>query len=242
MGKKASERWVHASRLALDLLFPPRCAGCGDLGLIWCAKCQAGVRLISKPLCEHCGFPLRQTARCAACADHRYVFTASRSWGVYAGELRQAILSLKHRSNASLGAVFAKSLVKVFQAQDWNINLLIPIPLGPQRLRQRGYNQIDLLARPFAELAGLRYAESVLIRRHETLPQFELNALQRWENLHGSFVADPVPLAGLSVLVIDDIMTTGATLDSAAQALREAGAKKVYAITLARALAEGSDA
>ncbi len=242
MGNKASERWVHVSRLALDWLFPPRCAGCGDLGIVWCAKCQAGVSLIAQPLCEHCGLPMHQSARCAACANHRYVFTSSRSWGVYAGELRQAILSLKHRSNAGLGAVFAKFLVQMFQTQDWNIDLLIPIPLGPQRLRQRGYNQIDLLARPFAELAGLRYADSVLIRRHETLPQFELNAAQRWENLHGSFVADPAPLAGLSVLVIDDIMTTGATLDSAAQALREAGAKKVYAITLARALAEARDA
>jgi len=119
--------------------------------------------------------------------------------------------------------------------------MLIPIPLGPQRLRQRGYNQIDLLARPFGEIAGLPLAKRVLIRQHDTLPQFELSAAERWHNLHGCFVADPAHLAGQSVLLVDDIMTTGATLDSAALSLRKAGAKRVYALTLARTLAETSD-
>lgn len=242
MGKKASERWAHASRLALDLLFPPRCAGCGDLGLTWCATCNAGVRHIEDPLCAHCGLPAGQAVRCAACANRHYKFNAGRSWGVYAGELRRAILSLKHRRNASLAAELAKGYKQVFEAQDWKVDLLIPIPLGPQRLKQRGYNQIELLAAPFGEFARLRYAQNVLIRRHDTLPQFELNAVDRWENLHGSFVASPAHLVGKNVLVIDDIMTTGATLDSAAQALLEAGAKKVYAITLARTLAEADEA
>lgn len=238
MGKKASASIASASRLALDWLFPPRCAGCGDLGEVLCVRCQAAVRLIEEPVCQRCGLPLGRRARCAACASHRYVFKASRSWGVYAGELRRAILSLKHRNNAALGAAFAMDLLQVFERQDWKVDLLIPIPLGQQRYRQRGYNQIDLLARPFGKLAGLQVADSVLIRRHETLPQFELNAAERWANLHGSFAADPAPLAGVNVLLVDDIMTTGATLDSASQALSEAGAKEVYAMTLARTLAE----
>jgi ComF family protein len=178
---------------------------------------------------------------CAACASHSYAFDASRAWGVYAGGLRRAILSLKHRSNAALGAVFAQALLQIFQQQGWKVDMLIPIPLGPQRLRQRGYNQIHLLARPFGELAGLPYAERVLIRQHDTLPQFELGAAERWINLRGSFVADPSPLAGQSVLLVDDIMTTGATLDSAAIALKKAGAKRVFALTLARTMAGTSD-
>ena len=241
MGNKASERWGHLSRRALDLLFPPRCAGCGALGEAWCAKCHASVRRIAEPLCQRCGLPAAHAADCPACANHSFSFDASRSWGVYTTELRQAILSLKHRENAGLGAVFARFLYRVLAAHDWPVDVLIPIPLGPHRLLQRGYNQSALLARPLGELAGLHYAERALLRRHDTLPQFELNAAERWTNLQGVFVADPAPLAGLSVLLVDDIMTTGATLDSAARALREAGAKGVYGLTLARALAVTRD-
>ncbi|MEX2143390.1 MAG: ComF family protein, partial [Anaerolineales bacterium] len=214
---------------------------CGALGEVWCPKCQATVRIIGKPMCSLCGLPLRSAKKCLACALHDYKFTASRAWGAYRGELRQAILHLKHRRNASLGQSLARNLWQVYMAQDWDIDCLIPVPLGYQRMQQRGYNQVDILARPFASMAGLPYAESVLIRRHETLPQFELNAAERWENLHGSFVADPEPLKGMRVLVIDDIMTTGATLDSAAEALREAGATQVYAITLARTIPEANN-
>lgn len=241
MGKVPVARWTQASRLALDWLFPPRCAGCGALGSLWCDTCHAGVVQIGDPVCECCGLPLAGLSGCAACASHPYAFDASRAWGVYAGGLRRAILSLKHRSNAALGAVFAQALLQIFQQQGWKVDMLIPIPLGPQRLRQRGYNQIDLLARPFGELAGLPYAERVLIRQHDTLPQFELGAAERWINLRGSFVADPSPLAGQSVLLVDDIMTTGATLDSAAIALKKAGAKRVFALTLARTMAGTSD-
>jgi ComF family protein len=192
---------------------------------------------IALPVCERCGLPLAPKRSCPACRAHNFAFTASRAWGVYQSQLRQAILSLKRRRNAALGSDLAKGLWELFQPLDWQVDLLIPVPLGSQRLRQRGYNQVELLARPFASLAGLQYAESVLIRRHDTLPQFELNAAERWENLHASFVAKPEPLRGLTVLVVDDIMTSGATLDAAAHALREAGVEQVFAITLARALA-----
>ena len=238
MGNTAYEKWTRASQAALDWLFPPRCAGCGDLGTVWCAKCQANVTKISPPFCSHCGLPLEPTGYCAACAAHRFAFTAGRSWGVYWGGLRQAILSLKHRQNPNLGLALAENLLALYTQQAWSVDLLIPIPLGQRRLRQRGYNQIDLLGRPFARQAGLPYASNVLIRQHETLPQFELNAAERWDNLHGSFRADPASLGGISVLLVDDIMTTGATLDAAAQALRAAGARRVYAITLARTLSE----
>ncbi|MEX1247323.1 MAG: ComF family protein [Anaerolineales bacterium] len=147
-------------------------------------------------------------------------------------------MSLKHRRNQELGQALANYLLQAFRQQDWDIDFVIPIPLGTKRKKERGYNQVDLLAAPFAMAAGIRAAENVLVRKHDTLPQFELNAAERWKNLHGSFVADPTPLRGRDVLLLDDIMTTGATLDSAAQALMDAGAGRIYGLTLARALFE----
>lgn len=187
-------------------------------------------------MCAKCGLPLGKGVRCPACANHDFAFDQARSWAAYSGELRQAILSLKHRKNPGLATELAKNLVETIVQQNWQADLLIPVPLSTERLKKRGYNQIDLLAWPMAAKLGLDFARNVLMRRHETLPQFELNAAERWKNLHGSFVAELAPLAGKRVLLVDDIMTTGATLDAAAEALKQAGAEKVYGATLARTL------
>ncbi|MEX2161915.1 MAG: ComF family protein [Anaerolineales bacterium] len=229
----------HGFAVALDWLLPPRCAGCGQLGAVWCALCAGRAVRIEGSSCPICGLPLGKERQCGACSANQYQFVSARSWAAYRGELRHAILSMKHRRNAALGVAFAKHLMEAFCGQAWQIDLVIPIPLGARRHRERGFNQAELLARPFAEAAGLQLAAGVLVRLHETLPQFELSASERWKNLHGSFLADPAPLKGKSVLLVDDIMTTGATLDSAAQALNKAGARSVYALTLARALFEG---
>lgn len=182
--------------------------------------------------------PSAPDAGCIACEAHAYAFDTARAWAVYRGEIRKAILSLKHRQNRILGRRLASYLVELYRSYGWKADLLIPIPLAVGRQRQRGYNQVDLFAQPVAEALGLPCFERALVRRHETEPQFELNAAQRWENLHGTFHADPIPLRGMRILLVDDIMTTGATLDAAAEALKAAGAGQVFAMTLTRALFE----
>lgn len=235
MGVSSRSGFSLAYQFALDWLFPPRCAGCQTLGTVWCPDCHSRVQRIVDPLCPICGLPLKAESACSACSSRRFAFTAARAWGHYADELRLAILSLKHRRNEALGAELAQGLAEVFRRQAWTIDLLVPIPLAPGRRRQRGYNQVDLLARPFAVATGIRLADQALVRRHETLPQFEMNAAQRWENVRDAFAAGSTPLQGMNVLVMDDIMTSGATLNAAAQALKIAGAGRVYALTLARA-------
>lgn len=222
----------------LDWLLPPQCAGCGKLGSAWCGACDNAAQSIREPLCEKCGLPITSGSYCAACQVHDYAFDVARAWAAYRGGLRKAILSLKRRHNKDLGGRLASHLEELYRSQGWKADLLVPVPLAPGRRKLRGYNQVDLLARPVASAIGLPYIESALVRRHETEPQFELNAAQRWENLHGAFRADPAPLRGMSILLVDDIMTTGATLDAAAEALKTAGARHVFAMTLTRALFE----
>jgi ComF family protein len=175
---------------------------------------------------------------CVACLAHDYAFDAARAWAAYRTELRRAILSLKRRQNRALGKRLASYLSELYRSQGWKVDLIVPIPLAANRQSQRGYNQVDLLARPLAATLGMPYVQGALVRSHETKPQFELNAAQRWENLHSAFQADPTPLQGVAVLLVDDIMTTGATLDAAAEALKGAGARQVFALALTRALFE----
>lgn len=140
-----------------------------------------------------------------------------------------------------MGLSLSEDLVALYNQQAWHIDVVIPIPLSAKKIKDRGYNQVDLLAAPFAAANKLSLAGGLLVRQHETLPQFELSAAQRWENLKGSFSAEKsTQLQTMSVLLLDDIMTTGATLDAAARALLSAGVREVYCLTLARALFEGT--
>ncbi len=224
---------------ALDWLFPARCAGCGALGEHWCARCQAQVQRLAEPLCLRCGTPLQAKGEdCAACSQREFAFTAARAWARYAGELRQAILKLKRRKNEALGRALAPGLIETLQERNWKIDAIIAIPLAPRRLAERGYNQVDLMAAPLAKAVHIGLLPGALLRRVETQPQKGLTIRERWENTRHVFEADVAQVRGRNVLVMDDIMTTGATLSAAAGALKDAGAKSVYALTLARTLLE----
>lgn len=234
-GKSGAVRTIYAQ--ALDWFFPPRCAGCKRLGAHWCADCQANARQIVDPYCSLCGFPLAADQECPICKHERFAFDAARSWARYEGNLRQAILNLKHRRNELLAAQLARSLADLVE-EDWPVDMIVPVPLAPLRLAERGYNQTELLAASLGAALSLPVIYSALKRRHETLPQVGLNPSQRRKNLRGAFVADINPIAGKTILVMDDILTTGATLDAASHALKQAGARRVYALSLARTMLE----
>jgi ComF family protein len=233
-GKSGAVRTIYAH--ALDWLFPPRCAGCKRLGAHWCADCQASARQIVEPYCFICGYPLVVDQECPICKHERFAFNAARSWARYEGNLRQAILSLKHRRNELLAAQLSQSLSGLVK-RDWQIDMIVPVPLAPQRLAERGYNQTELLATGLGAELVLPIAHSSLKRRHETIPQVGLDPKQRRKNLRGAFIGAAL-VPGKKILVLDDIMTTGATLDAAAHALDLAGAERIYALSLARTMLE----
>lgn len=163
-------------------------------------------------------------------------FNALRSWAVFESPVQNALHRLKYRRDIGLGEALSGYMAQFLIQLNWPMDVIVPIPLGKQRLRERGYNQVAMVAIPLALQLGLSYSPNSLMRAKETRSQVGLSALERQENVRDAFQADTMIVKGCNVLVIDDVSTTGATLSSAAEALKSSGACNVYAITVARAL------
>lgn len=149
--------------------------------------------------------------------------------------MHQAIHRMKYQHDVGLGEVLARPLTALLRKLDWEFDVVLPVPLGVARLRERGYNQAALLARPIALELGVRYLPRALDRVKETRSQVGLNYSQRRKNVQDAFRAQSGKVTGKGVLVIDDVTTSGSTLEACAAALRSAGAGRVYGLTLARA-------
>ncbi len=227
-------QWMWAG---LDWLFPPLCGGCNQAGNRWCPDCQEQVRTIPEPVCRTCGVPIIHPGQCSACKLSPPQYTMLRSWLVFEGPIRNALHKLKYRQNMALGEALAKNLAEYVGTLGWNVDLVVPVPLGKERIKDRGYNQVGLVAMPLALINSWRYRPKALVRTRETRTQVGLSIIERKENVLGAFRGDPALVNEHKVLLMDDVATTGATLSSCAAALMDAGAKEVYALTLARALA-----
>jgi ComF family protein len=154
---------------------------------------------------------------------------------MHQGPLRKAIHSLKYQNNIGLAEALSVHLVELLDRLEWRIDLVIPVPLAAQRRLERGYNQASLLALPVALSRELRYSTRALRRTRETRSQVGLSGEERHINVKDAFNADSNAVKEKSVLVIDDVATTGATQEACARALLTAGASTVYGLTLARA-------
>ncbi len=145
-------------------------------------------------------------------------------------------IPLKYQRNVALGDALAPYLADFVRKLAWPVDLVVPVPLGKQRIKERGYNQVGLLAFPLSCLLNWNYSPRMLRRVRETRSQVGLSALERRANMAGAFTADPSLAFGKVILLVDDVATTGATLAACSEALLDVGAKKVYALTLAKAL------
>ena len=228
----SSYRWLWQS---LDWLYPPRCGGCANQGSRWCVNCQRESSLIVPPVCQCCGQMLTHEGLCQACRTGRPNFEALRSWAVFNGPVKNALHRLKYKRDVALGEALSAPMIVRFNQLNWPVDLVAPVPLGVARQAQRGYNQAALLARPLALACELPYQIRALAKTRETRSQVGLSHDQRWQNVDGSFTARERTVRGKTVLLVDDVATSGATLSACALALHKAGARAVYALTLARA-------
>ena len=204
-------------------------------------------------MCSRCGLPLaglvdRQNALCAVCRRDEPHFDVARSYGVYSKNLRGAVLALKFHERQRLGVRLGGLLLESWKALESAAGfegpcLVVPVPLHPRRERERGYNQAGLLARGLVHLlkreagrSGAILVGNSLVRRRATAPQSGLSLHARRENVSGVFaVSDPERIHQRDIVLVDDVMTTGATASACASVLKRAGARRVFVLTLARA-------
>ncbi len=222
---------------AVDLLYPPRCAGCGQPGARWCADCQAHVKRMDQAICQRCGDRvLAGFTVCERCRQTPPEFEQLRSWGLYEGSLRKAIHRFKFDHDLSLAEDFSQHLHDLLQGQNWVIDVIVPAPLHRANQRARGFNQAAALASALSLRSGVPAGKRVLTWCKEVRTQVGLTQQQRLDNVNKAMNANSSIIIGKNILVIDDITTTGATINECARACKEAGAAKVYGLTLARAV------
>lgn len=228
----------------VDLLFPPQCVACHRSGSWLCATCTASIEVIHPPLCRRCGLPLQPPGagetpplRCSGCREASTEWEALLAYAYHAGALREAIHQFKYEDLRCLAPVLGGLMAdgwKSLAPDGWQPHAIVPIPLHPSRQRQRGYNQATLLARELSAHLRCQMADNVLIRVRATAPQVGLGVHERRENVQGAFRCQDDRLRDKRIMLVDDVCTTGSTLESACLALKEAGAASVLAYTLAR--------
>ncbi len=228
-----------------DLLFPPYCLGCERrLGSsrppLFCSSCLAAIAYIRSPCCPLCGvpFPGGCDHLCGDCLNHRYCFDLARSLLFYQPPVSSAILALKFggclNGTASMAALVGQSsLMADFSKPD----CVLPVPLHPARLRQRGFNQAVVLARVCFPQWKNSIRTDLLLRSRQTTPQAHLTGAQRRNNLSKVFhVSHPEMIIGKHLLLVDDVFTTGSTVEECSKTLRLAGAGRIEVFTLARSV------
>ena len=228
----------------INIFFPLLCAGCGkqiETNSLFCAECQKSIQVITSPLCHLCGqpFSLKYTSThiCGECLKNPPFFKAARAVFLYTPPIKNTIIQFKFKNNTALTNDLAKILL--FHLQDFlkkiNPEIVIPVPLHIKRLRERGYNQCLLLAQRIAKYLKIPYEKTVLKKIKPTLPQVGLSQIQRRKNVKGSFtVTHPFLIKEKRILLIDDVFTTGSTVNECAKVLHKAGANGVWVATLAR--------
>jgi ComF family protein len=236
----------------LNLIYPENCCLCSTAVARHqdCAVCDACWKnllqlRIRPPSCPSCGLPYyglepMQDHLCSRCILNPPPYSGARAFGTYTSELANAVRQLKFNGRQNLTQLLVPLMAEAFW-QSWRpemFDFLVPIPLHPRKRAARGYNQAALLARSLSSLIGIAWRGAVLSRTVNTPPQVGLSDAARQENVRSVFSCKREErISGQRILLVDDVMTTGATLASAASVLLSAGARRVCCLTLARAVA-----
>lgn len=218
----------------LDWIYPPLCGGCGKAGERWCRDCQTHTERITENVCIHCGDVISISGICYKCRNSPPSYTSLRSWAIFSGPLRNAIHRLKYKGDIALGEILARPLIEIVYSLSSEIDAVVPVPIGIARKTERGYNQAAILGFPIALGCGIPFRPGWLVKIRETRSQVGLTHSERQENLREAFRANAESVIGKRILIVDDVVTSGATMKACSAALLEGGAAEIYGLSLAR--------
>jgi competence protein ComFC len=226
---------VQLQEKVVGFFFPRRCVGCGRVGDFLCDCCRQKLPQLVPPFCQKCGKPQSSGGLCSTCWRQQTDIDGIRSVFRFEGAVRQAIHELKYRNLKAISGCLATLLANYLQREPVKGEILVPVPLRPRRLRERGYNQSGLLARELGKIIALPVIDDNLWRLKDSPPQARTTTVEeRRRNVRKAFACRDDKLKGGNVILIDDVCTSGATLEACAEVLKSAGAVSVWGLTLAR--------
>ena len=221
----------------MELLYPKTCCFCGKISVQEiCDSCKEKVSYIKEPRCKKCGKPIRYEEQeyCHDCQKQSFHYMQGRSLWIHKGAVPWSIYQFKYHNRRIYGKFYAKELYRVYgeSIEEWGIDLIVPVPLHWRRRRKRGYNQAEIVARYLGELTGIPVDTRLVIRKKYTEPQKTLNNKERVKNLKHVFDVRKMTVRAKNILLIDDIYTTGSTIDAISKVLLEKGHNKVWFLTI----------
>lgn len=232
-GKKIAEE-------LLDLLYPPRCPICENIlfrreGRV-CGTCRKELPYITEPICKKCGKPLEREEQeyCLTCEQEKHEFICGKAIFLYEKTFRQSVQRMKFKNRREYLDFYSEEMVREGEKylRQWKPKTILPVPMNGKKRRERGFDQSYLLAKKVSQLSGIPMARNVLIRSRYTLPQKELDEKERKKNLKGAFELKKNAQIREPVMLIDDIYTTGATMDAICKTLKKSGIHQIYFLVL----------
>ena len=224
----------------IDILYPPRCPICDDIVSLahgsLCDRCADNIQYVQEPYCMKCGKPLDDEGAeyCDDCVSKMHYYDENRAVLVYDEYTSKSIYRFKYNSKPEYAAYYGKLIDDRLhnKIKSWNAQALVPVPIHKSKLKSRGYNQAALIAKALSKHVNIPVYENLLIRKIPTKVMKNLDAKQRENNLEKAFIVNKNSVKLNSVVIVDDIYTTGSTMDAVARVLKDAGVEKVYCVSL----------
>lgn len=224
-------------RKILDIFYPRCCPVCQkilkDRRRMICPECEKKLQPIGHPRCYKCGKPIEEGEYCKDCQKHTHIFDQGRGIFVYDGIMRRSVTRYKYYGCREYGYFYAKAMYRYAwkNLNQWKPDLIVPVPIHKSKERLRGFNQAAYLAERLSCYTGIPVDTDLVQKVVKTKSQKKLNAMQRRKNLEKAFLVTK-NIRGKDILVIDDVYTTGSTIDAMAGCLRKRGAKNIYFLTV----------
>lgn len=226
--------------LCIDLLFPRRCPVCDGIvmprGRLICPECINKLSFVKAPVCQKCGKEVisADVEYCFDCIRHKRSFEYGRALINYEEHARNSMVKIKYKNKREYLDFYGEAICARYEKQILRMGaeVLVPVPVHPSRKRERGFNQAEILARRIGERLAIPLCPSMLTRNKKTMPQKGLDPAGRLENLEKAFLAEESARGVKGIILVDDIYTTGSTMEACTRALKKSGAKKVYFLTI----------